>query len=193
MSETARAEYEEASKHQRNRNDARTIRTKVDAAQNMPSAGVRWPFELIQNAHDAGPRDGDKRVKISFIFKDNDLLVSHTGKPFTTEELAALLSGGSSKDFDDEETSGRFGTGFLVTHALSTHVDVHGLIKIGKGHERFHIELNRDGDEDAIAKNIEQANEAIGKAQPLSEPCIAKNPTASFTYYNANYVMCDFK
>ena len=186
MSETARAEYEEASSRQRIRNDARTIRTKVDAAQNTPSAGVRWPFELIQNAHDAGPRNGDKRVKISFTFKDNDLLVSHTGKPFTTEELAALLSGGSSKDFDDGDTTGRFGTGFLVTHALSTQVDVHGVIKIEKGHERFHIELDRDGDEAAIAKNIEQANEAIGKAQPLPEPCIANNPTASFTYYDVD-------
>lgn len=186
MSETARAEYEKASNRQRIRNDARTIRTKVNEAQTTPSAGIRWPFELIQNAHDAGPRDGDKRVKISFTFKDNDLLVSHTGKPFTTEELAALLSGGSSKDFDDEGTSGRFGTGFLVTHALSTHVGVHGVIKIGKGYERFHIKLNRDGDEDAIAKNIEQANEAIGKAQTMSEPCIAKNPTALFTYYDAD-------
>ena len=141
MSTAARAEYEKASKRQRTRNDARTIRTKVNAAQNTPNAGVRWPFELIQNAHDAGPRDGDKRVKISFTFKGNDLVVSHTGKPFTTEELAALLSGGSSKDFDDEETSGRFGTGFLVTHALSTQVDVHGVIKIEKGPERFHINL----------------------------------------------------
>ena len=186
MSKIAHEEYKDASNRQRTRNDARTIRTKVDAAQNTHSAGGRWPFELIQNAHDAGPRDGDKRVKISFTFKDNDLLVSHTGKPFTTEELAALLSGGSSKDFDDAGTTGRFGTGFLVTHALSTHVDVHGVIKTRKDYERFQIELDRDGDEDAIVKNIEQANEAMVKAQSLPEPCIAKNPTASFTYYNAD-------
>ena len=57
---------------------------------------------------------------------------------------------------------------------------LHGVIKIEKGHERFRIELNRDGDEDAIAENIEQANEAIGKAQPLPEPCIARNPTVFF-------------
>ena len=187
MSREALKEYGKATKRQQTRNDARTIRTKVeDAKRNLFRAGVRWPFELMQNAHDAGPRDGDKRIKISFTFKDNNLLVSHTGKPFTTEDLAALLSGGSSKDFDDEKTTGRFGTGFLVTHALSTHVDVHGVIEIEKSYERFHIELDRDGDEDAIAKNIEQADEAIGKALPLPESCIAKNPTASFIYYDAD-------
>ncbi len=187
MSREALKEYGKATKRQQTRNDARTIRTKVeDAKRNLFRAGVRWPFELMQNAHDAGPRDGDKRIKISFTFKDNNFLVSHTGKPFTTEDLAALLSGGSSKDFDDEKTTGRFGTGFLVTHALSTHVDVHGVIEIEKSYEKFHIELDRDGDEDAIAKNIEQADEAIGKALPLPESCIAKNPTASFIYYDAD-------
>ncbi len=90
MSRKALTKYEKATKRQQTRNDARTIRTKVEDAQRNPSrAGVRWPFELMQNAHDAGPRDGDKRIKISFTFKDNNLLVSHTGKPFTTEDLAA--------------------------------------------------------------------------------------------------------
>ena len=102
MSGTALKEYEIESNRQRTRNDARTIRSGVEMAQqNTPRAGVRWPFELIQNAHDAGPRDGDSRVKISFTFKDNDLVVSHTGKPFTARELAALLSGGSRRCGDN--------------------------------------------------------------------------------------------
>ena len=189
MSGTALKEYKIESNHQRTRNDARTIRSGVEMAQqNTPRAGVRWPFELIQNAHDAGPRDGDSRVKISFTFKDNDLVVSHTGKPFTARELAALLSGGSSKEFDDGETTGRFGTGFLVTHALSTCVDVDGVLSTREGPEFFQIKLTRDGDEQSIVENIEQANESLSNAKRLSEPCIANNPTASFTYYNAD---CD--
>ncbi|MYB58945.1 MAG: hypothetical protein F4X51_21415 [Gemmatimonadetes bacterium] len=186
MSKIAHKEYKDASNRQRIRNEARTIRTKVYAAQNTPSAGVRWPFELIQNAHDAGPRDGDQHVEISFTFKDNDLVVSHTGKPFTARELAALLSGGSSKDFDDEETTGRFGTGFLVTHALSTCVDVDGVLFTQEGHEFFHIKLARGGDEKSIVENIEQSNESLANAKPLSKSCIARNPTASFAYYDAD-------
>ena len=86
------------------------------------------------------------------------MVVSHTGNPFVAQELAALLSGGSSKEFDSEETTGRFGTGFLVTHALSTHVDVNGVLTTKDGPESFHIELVRDGDEESIVKNIDQAN-----------------------------------
>ena len=187
MSGTALTEYNNARITQTTQNDARTIRTGVKTAQQDPaSAGVRWPFELMQNAHDAGPRDGDQHVKISFTFKDNDLVVSHTGKPFTAQELAALLSGGSSKEFDDGETTGRFGTGFLVTHALSTYVDVDGVLFTQEGHEFFHIKLVRDGDEKSIVENIEQGNESLANAILLSESCIARNPTASFTYHDAN-------
>ena len=190
MSKTARKEYEAAHKRQITKNDARRILTRVKEARQNPgrAAEVRWPFELMQNAHDAGPRDGENLVKIHFTFKNDELVVSHTGKPFIAQDLAALLSGGSGKEFDDDKTTGRFGTGFMVTHALSTHVAVCGVIKTEKDHERFHIELNRGGDEDAIVKNIEQANEAIDKAKPLPESCIADNPTASFTYYDTD---CD--
>ena len=96
MSKTALNEFKRAREDQLTRNDARRIRTRVEAAQNAAVAGRRWPFELIQNAHDAGPRDGDERVEIIFRLLDDNLVVSHTGKPFSAQELAALLSGGSS-------------------------------------------------------------------------------------------------
>ncbi len=97
-----------------------------------------------------------------------------------------MLSGGSSKEFDSEETTGRFGTGFLVTHAVSTRVDVDGVLATEQGPEVFHIELARDGDEDSIATNIEQANESLEDAEPALKAWIANNPTASFVYHNPN-------
>ena len=102
------------------------------------------------------------------------------------QELAALLSGGSSKEFDSEETTGRFGTGFLVTHALSTRVDIDGVLTTQEGCESFHIELTRDGDEDSIKDNIDLANKSLGEASAVSEHWIANNPTASFVYYDTN-------
>ena len=37
----------------------------------------------------------------------SSVLFEHDGAPFTTTELAALLSGGSSKEFESEITTGR--------------------------------------------------------------------------------------
>ena len=185
MSKLAREEFDNARILQTTQNDARRIFQRVRAAQqSSPRSSIRWPFELIQNAHDAGPREGDDRVEITFVLSEDRLVVSHTGKPFVAQELAALLSGGSSKEFDSEETTGRFGTGFLVTHAVSTQVDVDGVLTTEQDPEVFHIELTRDGDEDSIVTNIEQANESLENAEPAPKAWIANNPTASFTYHN---------
>lgn len=188
MSTKARSEFDKARIQQTTQNDARRIRTRVQAAQNSDRAGVqwRWPFELMQNAHDAGPRDGNDQVEVKFVLQDTRLVVRHTGKPFTAQELAALLSGGSSKEFDSEETTGCFGTGFLVTHALSTRVDIDGVLTTEENCESFQIKLSRDGDEDSIKNNIELANKALDEASVVSEPCLADNPTASFVYYDIN-------
>ena len=187
MSEIARSEYSSAREQQLTWNDARRIRTRIEAArQNPATASRRWPFELIQNAHDAGPRTADERVEIAFRLQGNDLAVSHTGKPFSPQELAALLSGGSSKEFDDQETTGRFGTGFLATHALSTRVDVEGIIETQEGFERFVIELERGGDEDSITVNIEQAGASVSAATRICVASVVDQTTASFTYYDAD-------
>jgi hypothetical protein len=62
-------------------------------------------------------------------------------------ELAALLSGGSSKEFDSDETTGRFGTGFLVTHVLAERTSLQGLLALDHGFEQFDLTLDRGGDE----------------------------------------------
>jgi hypothetical protein len=59
MSEKALEEYQQARDHQLLRNEARHIRTRVhEARESSHLAGIRWPFELLQNALDAGPREG---------------------------------------------------------------------------------------------------------------------------------------
>ena len=188
MSATALKEYEHARNLQLTRNDARRIRTRVEASQQNPVASSRrWPFELMQNAHDAGPRAADERIDVLFRLQDRNLIVSHTGKPFTAQELAALLSGGSSKEFDDLETTGRFGTGFLATHTLSTRVTVDGVLVTEDGHEHFIVELDRSGDEESITENIEQANTAVNLAKPIADASLYRQPTASFTYQDVDH------
>jgi hypothetical protein len=96
------------------------------------------------------------------------MIFEHDGAPFTSKELAALLSGGSSKELASEETTGRFGTGFLVTHVLADKTSLDGLLSVAKGCERFRLDLDRSGDEDAILKNINDCNKAIENAEPLA-------------------------
>jgi hypothetical protein len=58
--------YEKALKEQHSRNEARRIRTRVNEARRSPhTAGIRWPFELLQNALDSGPRPGLATVTIA--------------------------------------------------------------------------------------------------------------------------------
>jgi len=72
---------------------------------------LRFIFELIQNANDA------KAKKITFVIKDQELEVSHDGKPFTYKDIEGISrSFNSSKDrsktINDPNIIGQFGIGF---------------------------------------------------------------------------------
>ncbi|WP_375743710.1 hypothetical protein NR800_37500 [Corallococcus interemptor] len=181
MSESALGEYQEAREHQLSRNDARRIRTRVTEARNKAmDAGGRWPFELLQNAHDTGPRPGRTGIRIRLAATEDGFLFEHDGAVFQPQDLAALLSGGSSKEFEGEDTTGRFGTGFLVTHVLSEQAEVSGILATKTGFEWFSVSLDRGGNEDQILANIDAAKAALLSAQPLNE--IDHKPSARFVY-----------
>ena len=98
MSQTAYREFEKARSAQLQKNEARRMRTLVNQARgDIHRSGARWPFELTQNAHDPGPRPGLDQVGIQLSLDGKTIVYQHDGKPFTMGELAALLSGGSSK------------------------------------------------------------------------------------------------
>lgn len=173
--------YSQARQSQAVWNEARHIRTKVNEARGSPhDAAVRWPFELLQNALDAGPRSDRKGVQITLRADRNGLVFEHDGAYFKIQDLAALLSGGSSKGFDDAETIGRFGTGFLVTHVMAPSVQLGGLLAAEDHVERFELTLDRSGDEDAIVRNIEHCNEAIENAVRVEDT--NELPSARFLY-----------
>ena len=65
MTNKALEEYQQAHEHQLERNEARHLRTRGnEARQASHAAGMRWPFELLQNALDAGPREGREAVTV---------------------------------------------------------------------------------------------------------------------------------
>ena len=186
MSKDALYEAQRFDRESVRRNDARRILQRVELAIQSPqSSGVRWPFELIQNAHDFGAREGEDYVEIEFCHRANNLIVAHNGRIFSIPELKALLSGGSSKEFKGIESTGRFGTGFLVTHAISSQVDVDGILQTEGGKfEIFRMELNRPPNEAQILDNIKETDQAFNAARPANG--IPDIPTALFNYQNAN-------
>lgn len=168
MTVRALNDYKAARDRRLGKNDARRIRFERDKARSPTSgAARRWPFELLQNAHDPGPRQGAGTVDLTFAAGDSTLTFCHNGRPFTMDDLAALLSGGSSKKYDSADTTGRFGIGFLVTHVLSPKIKLRGVIDSKPQHERFEIDLDRSGDEAQILDNTKAAEACIQAATSI--------------------------
>lgn len=104
----------------------------------------RWPWELLQNAKDTvvkrkNPEDRYVDVKIKY-YTDNEgkkkLYFQHNGDQFTNKAITGLIWKFSAEKRNeqttedgltrDKQSTGRFGTGFMTTHALSLTVDVSG-------------------------------------------------------------------
>src|SRR5262249_31603351 len=140
----------------------------------------RWPFELIQNAHDAGARPGKTGINLSFSLANGVLCFQHDAAPFTLDEFAALLTGGSSKDFMSPETTGRFGTGFLVTHVLSERVRVSAVLGVDGIHRGFQVDLHRPNNETQLIQNIKDSQSSLKRTRAIED--LAKQSTATFKY-----------
>ena len=170
MSTEAKREFKNAQTAQLQLNEARNMRKLVNQARgDINRSGNRWPFELTQNAHDPGPRQGKNEVNISLSFDGKKVIFEHDGKPFSMRDLAALLSGGSNKDFESVDTTGRFGTGFLLTHVLAYRIDFTGILEASSGHEKVEIHLDRSGDDDQIYANTIASEESIDRAVRIEQ------------------------
>ncbi len=168
MSQKALQDLLQAKRNQNDRFEARRIYTKVDEARgDINGSGPRWPFELTQNAHDSGARPGAKWVNINLQFDGRAVTFDHDGRQFSMDELSAMLSGGSSKGFQSEETTGRFGTGLLVSHVLSPIMQVTGIVDDDGELEQFTVRLDRSGDENQIIQNTCDSYEAIQGASSI--------------------------
>lgn len=106
------------------------IRQILSAIRNNPaSSAKRWVWELMQNAKDIPNKYGKVSVEIELI-SENELQFRHNGNPFGIKNITGLIRQVSSKDSlnSDEETTGKFGTGFICTHLLSDVIDVDGVL-----------------------------------------------------------------
>lgn len=115
----------------------------------------RWVMELIQNARDVAFDDG---IKIRIALTDDELVFSHTGKPFRVKDILSIINQASSKD-DSIETVGKFGTGFVTTFQLSESVLLESVLcDEGEKAIPFSVVLDRSGTIDAeVQKSIENS------------------------------------
>ena len=84
----------------------------------------RWVWELIQNAKDTIALDPNRdEINVRIEIDGDTVKFKHDGAPFTAKARYGLLykySGGK----ENQESTGRFGTGFLTTHCLSKIVTI---------------------------------------------------------------------
>ena len=97
------------------------------------SSGERALWELVQNARDQR-LDEDAEVEIRIELTEKDLIFSHHGKPFDYTSFRALVKQDSSKDRIGAKQVGKYGTGFMTTHAFNRMVYVSApyIVKRGK-------------------------------------------------------------
>ena len=130
----------------------------------------RWIWELIQNAKDVVNSTGKIKIRVRFDAEAKMLEFSHNGAPFTSKHLVYLIEQVSTKEREEaeegvEKKTGKFGTGFLTTHLLSTKVEISGIIMDEESApQRFEILLDRSGKTkgeliDAIGKTLTQLGE----------------------------------
>ena len=144
---------------------ATSCKTSVRRNDHATSAR-RWVWELLQNAVDSTAESGDD-VDVEVALAGDWLTFQHAGGPFSTENLGALITGGSSKPLQSARYTGQFGSGFLVSHVLSHEVWVEGLVESGGQQREFAFSLDRSGETlEAIRANINACLEALDEPTP---------------------------
>ena len=141
-------------------------------AKNNSISSYRWIWELIQNAKDCTNSTGIIDIEIMYNRSAGVLEFKHNGKLFSTKNIVYLVEQVSTKERTRESKStGKFGTGFLTTHLLSSKVSVSGYL-YDEGDEfpaTFCVGIDRSSDElDEIKESIKKSCEQL---ESTTTPC----------------------
>ena len=139
---------------------------------------IRWIWELLQNASDASPSINNYLIA-EVRYRQGKLVFSHNGRSFTELEVAHLIASGSTK-YEDEESIGEFGTGFLTTHLLSLEIEVSGKLDNG---QKFAFPLVRDmKSREALYESMKQAEKDFKNSLNNPKTLIPQPFTTQFIY-----------
>ena len=131
---------------QRKESEARSLLQDLEKLISLKGERkLRWVWELMQNAKDCST--DQKKVNISFKLTKDKLVFEHDGVPFQLDNLIALVRKTSTKSIEGlDDTTGKFGTGFVTTHVLNTKVTLCGLLQNNEGSRLFSLLIDRSFD-----------------------------------------------
>jgi len=139
----------------------------------------RWFWELLQNASDY-----NESVDVQLHISDTQIVFKHNGVPFSSADVLNLISPDSNKDDVKIQTDniGKFGSGLITTHFLSSILTVEGALKSKEGSNfKFMVALDRS---DYIDK------ETIINSQQNSIKELLNQEKKSFNYQQGEFVNC---
>ena len=116
----------------------------------------RWFWELLQNASDY-----NQTVDVLLEVNDEKVVFKHNGRPFSIQDALNLISPDSGKDKDEvkKDNIGKFGSGLVSTHILSSEIEVKGAFMSENEEQlyKFNILLDRSSYEnkDKLINSIE--------------------------------------
>ena len=132
---------------------ARDIKNKIKELNTHRSKNVkRIIWELVQNAKDS-KKNGDLSIEI--FLTEEYFEFRHDGDPFNTDNLNGLIFQKTTKEQNDEKiergeeidengTTGKYGTGFIVSYFISKLFEVKGIfIDEDKNFQRFSLKMDR--------------------------------------------------
>lgn len=142
-----------------------------------PNHAKRAIWELFQNAVDLSPS-----CEIEIELREEELVFSHNGEPFTMHTLDCLFTQVSSKTLTEKKEEreegdpiGQYGTGFMTSHSFGDIVEVSAAIQDeteeGSGHIKFsNLKIDRSTQDweklcDEI-KNLRAQVEELLKKEP---------------------------
>ena len=134
------------------------IRKTLLNIRNVPGISAkRWIWELIQNAKDVDNKFNKVEIKIELNQKS--MIFSHNGSYFTIENVLGILQQVSTKDSKNlKGQTGKFGTGFIGTHLLSSKVNIRGIVKYKDVFRKFKIFLDRTADSsEKLSKEVQDS------------------------------------
>lgn len=143
----------------------------------------RWFWELLQNASDY-----NQTVDVRLEIDDNHVVFEHNGNPFSIQDVLNLISPDSGKDKDElkKDNIGKFGSGLVSTHILSSEMEVQGAFKSENEDKlyKFKIKLDRSSyeDKDELIDSIEKTKTEFREIQETIEKSDYSGFMTSFSY-----------
>ena len=87
--------------------------------EDKSSHAGRYPFELLQNAHDAHNKGAARSGTAWFVWTDTALLVGDSGAGFTVKDVEAITNWRTANKERDSNSIGHKGLGFVASYDLT--------------------------------------------------------------------------